>query len=45
MNVYLEDVRQKIVATLECGMPKSNAAHLFGASLFSVKRCVRIICQ
>jgi hypothetical protein len=45
MNVYLEDLHQKIVAAIECGMPKSKAAHLFGASLFAVKRCVRIVRQ
>ncbi len=45
MNVYSEDLHQKIVAAIKCDMPKSEAAHLFGASLFSVKRCVRIIRQ
>jgi hypothetical protein len=46
MNVYSEDFHQELVAAaIECDMPKSEAAHLFGASLFSVQRCVRIIRQ
>lgn len=45
MNVYSEDLHQKIVAAIERDMPKSEAAHLFGVSLSPVKHCVRITCQ
>jgi hypothetical protein len=45
MNVFSEDLHQKIVAAIECDMPKSEAAHLFVMSLSSVKRCVRITRQ
>ena len=41
MKAYSEDLRQKIVAALERGMSKSEAARLFSASLSSVKRYVR----
>ncbi len=45
MNVYSEDLHHKIVVATECDMPKSEVAHLFGVSLFSVKRCVKIVRQ
>jgi transposase len=38
MKPYSEDLRRKIVAAVEHGMPKSQAARLFGVSLSSVKR-------
>lgn len=38
MRAYSEDLRQKIVDALKRGMPKSEAASLFGVSLSSVKR-------
>ena len=41
MKAYSEDLRQ-IVAVVERGMPKTKAAHLFGVSLSSVKRYVRM---
>ena len=42
MKAYSEDLRQKIVAVVGRGMPKTKAAHLFGVSLSSVKRYVRM---
>lgn len=42
MRAYSEDLRQKIVDALKRGMPKSEAASLFGVSLSSVKRFARI---
>ena len=45
MRAYSEDLRRKIVQAIECGMPKAQAAHLFGVSLSSVKRYVRIVQQ
>ncbi len=42
MKAYSEDLRQKIIATLERGTSKVQAAHLFGVSLSSVKRYARI---
>jgi transposase len=42
MRAYSEDLRQKIVAAIERGMPKAHAARLFGVSLSSVKRYARI---
>jgi transposase len=41
MKAYSEDLRKKIVAALERGMPKSQAARLFDVSLSSVKRYAR----
>jgi transposase len=38
MKPYSEDLRRKIVAAVEGGMPKSEAAWLFGVSRSSVKR-------
>ncbi len=43
MKAYsAEDLRQKIVAALERGTSKGQAAHLFDVSLSSVKRYARI---
>ena len=42
MKPYSEDLRKKIVAALEGGMPKTEAARLFGVSLSSVKRYCRL---
>ena len=41
MRAYAEDLRKKIVAAIERGMPKTRAAHLFDVSLSSVKRYAR----
>ena len=41
MRAYSEDLRKKIVAALERGMPKARAARLFDVSLSSVKRYSR----
>ena len=41
MRAYSEDLRKKIVAALERGMPKTQAARLFDVSLSSVKRYAR----
>jgi transposase len=41
MKAYSEDLRRKIVAALERGMPKTQAARLFDVSLSSVKRYAR----
>lgn len=41
MKAYSEDLRQKIVAALERGTPKAQAARLFDVSLSSVKRYAR----
>ncbi len=38
MNGYSEDLRWKIVAAVERGMPKAQAARTFDVSLSSVKR-------
>src|ERR671929_1632162 len=40
MNGYSEDLREKIVASVGRGIPKSQAARTFGVSLSSVKRYV-----
>ncbi len=42
MKAYSEDLRQKIVAVVRRGMPKTQAACLFGVSLSSVKRYARV---
>ena len=42
MKPYSEDLRVKIVQAVRDGMSKSAAACLFGVSLSSVKRYVRI---
>jgi transposase len=42
MKAYSEDLREKIVDALKRGMPKSEAANLFGVSLSSVKRFARM---
>jgi transposase len=41
MRAYSEDLRKKIVAAIERGMPKPQAARLFDVSLSSVKRYSR----
>jgi len=41
MKAYSEDLRKKIVAALERGMPKTQAARTFDVSLSSVKRYAR----
>jgi transposase len=45
MRAYSEDLRKKIVAAIEWGMPKAQAARLFDVSLSSVKRYARIASQ
>jgi transposase len=42
MRAYSEDLRKKIVAAIERGMPKAQAARLFDVSLSSVKRYSRM---
>src|SRR5215211_6644247 len=42
MKPYSEDLRERIVNTLEAGTSKSGAARLFDVSLSSVKRYARI---
>ncbi len=41
MKAYSKDLRKKIVAAIERGMPKAQAARLFDVSLSSVKRYSR----
>jgi transposase len=45
MKAYSEDLRKKIVAAIERGMSKAQAARLFDVSLSSVKRYSRIARQ
>lgn len=46
MKAYSEDLRQKVVETVEeRGTSKSEAARLFGISLSSVKRYTRLASQ
>jgi transposase len=45
MRAYSEDLRKKIVAAIERGMPKVEAARTFEVSLSSVKRYARIARQ
>jgi transposase len=45
MTSYSEDLRHKIVAAVERGMPKTQAARLFDVSLSSVKRYARMARQ
>jgi transposase len=42
MRAYSEDLRKKIVAAIERGMSKAQAARVFDVSLSSVKRYTRI---
>ena len=42
MRPYSEDLRRKIVAPVEGGMPKTEAARTFGVGLSSVKRYCRL---
>ncbi len=42
MKPYSEDLRRSIVRAVEGGMSKSAAARLFGVSLSSVKRYLRV---
>jgi transposase-like protein len=42
MRPYSEDLRRKIVAAVERGMPKTEATRTFGVSLSSVKRYSRL---
>lgn len=42
MRAYSEDLRTRIVAAVEGGMTKPQAAHLFDVSLSSVKRYCRL---
>ncbi len=43
MNAYSEDLRRKIGDAVERGMFKSEVARLFGVSLSSVQRYVRMV--
>ena len=45
MKPYSEDLRTRIVAAVYGGMPKTQAARLFGVSLSSVKRYCRLAVQ
>ena len=45
MKPYSEDLRRKIVAAVERGMPKTEAASTFGVSLSSVKRYTRLVAR
>ncbi len=45
MKAYSEDLRKKIVAAIERGMPKTQAARTFDVSLSSVKRYARRVRQ
>ena len=45
MKSYSVDLRRKIVAAVERGMPKTQAARLFDVSLSSVKRYSRMARQ
>jgi transposase len=45
MRAYSEDFRKKIVATMERGMSKAQAARLFDVSLTSVKHYSKIASQ
>ena|SRR3712207_2393494 len=45
MRAYSEDLRKKIVAAIERGMPKAHAARTFDVSLSSVKRYARRVRQ
>ena len=38
MKAHSEDLRQKIVAAIERGMPKAQAARTFGIGISTVKR-------
>lgn len=42
MKAYSEDLRTRIVAAIEGGMSKSEAARIFDVSLSSVKRYARL---
>jgi transposase len=42
MRAYSEDIRKNIVAAIERGIPKAQAARVFDVSLSSVKRYTRI---
>ena len=42
MKPYSEDLRSSIVSAVEGGMPKTEAARLFGVSSSSVKRYCRL---
>ncbi len=42
MRPYSEDLRLKIVAAVDGGMPKTQAARTFGVDLSSVKRYCRL---
>jgi len=45
MRAYSEDLRKKIVAAIERGMPKAQAARTFDMSLSSLKRYARRVRQ
>jgi transposase len=45
MRAYSEDLRKKIVAAIERGMSKAQAARTFDVSLSSVKRYSRTASQ
>jgi transposase len=38
MKAYSEDLRRKIVDAIERGMPKAQAARMFGVGVSTVKR-------
>ena len=42
MKAYSEDLRRKVVGVIERGLNKRESASLFGVSLSSVKRYVKM---
>jgi transposase len=39
MNAYSKDLRLRVLAAVDRGIPRKEVADLFGVSLSSVKRC------
>jgi transposase len=42
MRAYLKDLRLKVLAAVDRGMPRAEAAEVFGVSVPSVKRWLRL---
>jgi transposase len=45
MNAYSKDLRLKVLAALDRGIPRREVAELFGVSLSTVKRWLKRRCQ
>ena len=42
MNAYSKDLRLKVLAAVECGVPRREVSNLFGISLATISRYIKL---